>query len=45
MQLALRIVAISARLLMALGLVCLVLGGYLSWQSLSFARGAGEATG
>ncbi len=45
MQLALRIVAISARLLMALGLVCLVLGGYLSWQTLSFERGAGKATG
>ncbi len=45
MQLALRIVAIAARLLMALGLVCLLLGAYLSWQSLSFARSAQSATG
>jgi hypothetical protein len=45
MQLALRIVAIAARLLMVLGLLCLVLGAYLSWQTLGFARGAQPATG
>lgn len=45
MQLALRIVAIAARLLMALGLICLLLGGYLSWQTLSFASGAERAIG
>ena len=37
MQLAVRIVGLAARLLLALGLVCLLLGGYLAWQSQGFA--------
>ena len=45
MQLAVRIVGLAARLLLALGLVCLLLGGYLAWQSVSFARTAVSTTG
>src|SRR5688572_22391953 len=45
MQLALRIVQLSGRLLLALGLVCLLLGGYLAWQTLSFNSNAVVATG
>ncbi|HEX6636215.1 MAG TPA: DUF3592 domain-containing protein [Steroidobacteraceae bacterium] len=45
MQLAVRIVGLAARLLLALGLVCLLLGGYLGWQSLSFASTAVSTTG
>jgi hypothetical protein len=45
MQLALRIVGLAARLLLALGLICLLLGGYLAWQTLSFASTAQSATG
>lgn len=45
MQLAVRIVGLAARLLLALGLVCLLLGGYLAWQSLSFASTAVKTTG
>lgn len=45
MRLALGILDLSARLLFALGIGCLLLGGYLSWQTLSFARDAARATG
>ena len=45
MQLAVRIVGLSARLLLALGMVCLLLGGYLAWQSMSFASTAVATTG
>jgi len=45
MQLAVRIVGLSARLLLALGLVCLLLGGYLAWQSAGFASTAVTTTG
>lgn len=45
MQLALRIVGLAARLLLALGLVCLLLGGYLAWQTLSFSANALTVTG
>ena len=45
MQLAPTILSISGRLLLALGLVCLLLGGYLGWQTLSFSEGAVSATG
>ena len=36
MQLAVRIVGLAARLLLALGIGCLLLGAYLAWQTLSF---------
>jgi Protein of unknown function (DUF3592) len=45
MQLAVRIVGLAARLLLALGLVCLSLGGWLAWQSQSFASTAAATTG
>ena len=45
MQLAVRIVGLSARLLLALGIGCLLLGGYLAWQSISFSSTAVSATG
>jgi hypothetical protein len=45
MQLAVRIVGLAARLLLALGLGCLLLGGYLGWQSLSFGSTAIKTTG
>jgi len=45
MQLAVRIVGLAARLLLALGLVCLSLGGWLAWQSHSFAATAAATTG
>jgi hypothetical protein len=45
MQLALRIVQLSGRLLSALGLVCLLLGAYLAWQTLSFNANAATVTG
>jgi hypothetical protein len=45
MQLAVRIVALAARLLLALGAVCLLLGAYLAWQSMSFSQGAIATTG
>jgi hypothetical protein len=45
MQLAVRILGLAARLLLALGLVCFLLGGYLAWQTLSFERTAVETTG
>jgi hypothetical protein len=45
MELAIRIVRLAARLLMALGVVCLLLGAYLAWQTWSFQAGALRATG
>ena len=45
MQLAVRILGLAARLLTALGLVCLLLGGYLAWQTTTFASGAMTTTG
>jgi hypothetical protein len=45
MELALRIVGLAARALLALGLVCLLLGGYLAWQTLSFNSAAVSVTG
>ncbi|HUQ11531.1 MAG TPA: DUF3592 domain-containing protein [Steroidobacteraceae bacterium] len=45
MQLAVRIVALAARLLLALGVVCLLLGAYLAWQSMSFSQKAVATTG
>ncbi len=45
MELALRIVGLAARVLLALGLACLLLGGYLAWQTLSFNSAAVPVTG
>jgi hypothetical protein len=45
MQLAVRLVGLAARLLLALGLGCLLLGGYLAWQSQSFRSTAIRTTG
>ena len=45
MRLALGILDLAARLLLALGVGCLLLGAYLSWNTLSFARDAERATG
>jgi hypothetical protein len=45
MQIAVRIVALAARLLLALGVVCLLLGAYLAWQSASFSQDAVATTG
>ncbi|HEU4592890.1 MAG TPA: DUF3592 domain-containing protein [Steroidobacteraceae bacterium] len=45
MRLALSILDMAARLLFALGVGCLLLGAYLSWRTLDFARDAARATG
>jgi hypothetical protein len=45
MQLAFRILELAARLLLALGVGCLLLAAYLGWNTLSFARGAGSTIG
>jgi hypothetical protein len=45
MRLAFSILDMAARLLFALGVGCLLLGAYLSWQTLDFARDALRATG
>ena len=45
MQLAPTILSLAGRLLLALGLVCLLLGGYLGWQTLSFSSEAVSVTG
>jgi hypothetical protein len=42
---ALRLLDLSARLLFALGLGCLVLAAYLSWRTLSFESDAQRVTG
>ena len=39
------ILDLAARLLLALGVGCLLLGAYLSWQTLDFAQDTGRATG
>jgi hypothetical protein len=44
-QLAFRILGLAARLLLALGAVCFLLGGYLAWRTQSFARDAVTVTG
>jgi len=44
-QLAFRILDLAARLLMALGVGCLLLGAWLAWQTHSFARAAVRTTG
>jgi hypothetical protein len=44
-QLAFRILDLAARLLLALGVGCLLLAAYLGWNTLSFAQGAGSTTG
>jgi hypothetical protein len=45
MRLAFSILDLAARLLLALGAGCLLLGAYLSWNSLAFSQDAGRATG
>ena len=45
MRLAFGILDLAARLLFALGIGCLLLGGYLAWQTLSFAQDAERTTG
>jgi hypothetical protein len=42
---ALRILELAARLLLALGVGCLLLAGYLSTLTLAFSGGTGRATG
>jgi hypothetical protein len=44
-QLAFRIMAIAARLLLALGAVCLLLGAYLATQTMNFTNSAQATTG
>ena len=45
MQLAVRILGLAARLLLALGGVCLLLGAYLAWQTISFQSTSIRTTG
>lgn len=45
MRLAFSILDLAARLLFALGVGCLLLGAYLSWQTWSFERDAVRASG
>jgi len=42
---AFRILDLAARLLLALGVGCLLLAAYLSWRTLSFSPGTASATG
>jgi hypothetical protein len=42
---AFRILDLSARLLLALGLGCLLLAGYLAWQTLAFSSDATRTVG
>jgi len=44
-QLAFRILDLAARLLLALGVGCLLLAAYLAWLTLSFSRDAARTTG
>ncbi|MEJ0085976.1 MAG: DUF3592 domain-containing protein [Pseudomonadota bacterium] len=44
MQLTFRILDLAARLLLALGVGCLLLAAYLSWLTLSFSRDTGRTT-
>ena len=41
----LRILDLAARLLLALGVGCLLLAGFLSWRTLTFSSGVQRATG
>jgi len=45
MRMAFSVLDLAARLLLALGVGCLLLAAYLSWQTLSFAQDAARATG
>jgi len=45
MRLAFGILDLAARLLFALGVGCLLLGAWLSWQTLSFERDTARAVG
>jgi hypothetical protein len=45
MRLAFGILDLAGRLLLALGVGCLLLGAWLSWQTLSFARDAAHSSG
>jgi len=45
MRLAFSILDLSARLLLALGVGCLLLGGYLAWNTLSFGRDGARVMG
>jgi len=45
MLVAFRILDLAARLLFALGVGCLLLAGWLAWNTLSFARDAAKTTG
>jgi hypothetical protein len=45
LRLAFSILDLSARLLLALGAGCLLLGIWLAWQSIDFARDAARTTG
>ena len=45
MQLAFRILGLASRALLVLGAVCILLGGYLAWRTLSFTHDAVETTG
>jgi hypothetical protein len=42
---AFRILDLAARLLLALGVGCLLLAGFLAWRSLAFTKDTGQATG
>jgi hypothetical protein len=42
---AFKILDLAARLLLALGVGCLLLAGYLSWNTLAFSPGTKRATG
>jgi hypothetical protein len=44
-QLAFRLLDLAARLLLALGVGCLLLAAYLSWLTLSFSRDAARTNG
>ena len=45
MRISFGILDLAARLLMALGVGCLLLGGYLCWRTLTFAQDAARTTG
>jgi uncharacterized protein DUF3592 len=45
LQLAFRIMGLAGRLLFALGIVCLLLGGWLAWNSLKPMQDAVQTTG
>ncbi len=42
---AFKILDLAARLLLALGVGCLLLAGYLSWRTLTFSAGTERVTG